>query len=44
VGLVRYVLPAIVVVGLAANLGALALNEPKKRIAGAAGEARGGSP
>jgi hypothetical protein len=33
VGFVRYLLPAIVVVGLAANLGALALSEPKKKLA-----------
>jgi hypothetical protein len=32
VGLVRYVLPAIVAIGLLANLGALALNEPKKKL------------
>ncbi len=31
VGLVRYLLPAIVAVGLLANLGAMALNEPKKK-------------
>jgi hypothetical protein len=34
VGLLRYVLPAIVAVGLLSNLGALALNEPKKKMRG----------
>jgi hypothetical protein len=44
VGFVRYLLPAIVIVGLAANLGALALNEPKKKLAGVGPDSRGGSP
>jgi hypothetical protein len=41
VGFVRYLLPGVVIVGLAANLGALALNEPKKKPPGAA---RAGPP
>jgi hypothetical protein len=44
VGFVRYLLPAIVIVGLAANLGALALNEPKKKVPGAVPASVGGSP
>jgi hypothetical protein len=44
VGFVRYLLPAIVIVGLAANLGALALNEPKKKPPGGNLAARGASP
>jgi hypothetical protein len=44
VGFVRYLLPGIVIVGLAANLGALALNEPKKKLVGVGPESRGGSP